>query len=149
MSEQVKGVGGIQHQRVYKTRSKELGSKLGGSRYRLVHLGSSFKNLSVCFFGKKVHSYHQEAQIIGGKKPLRTTNLGFLGSGSDKEPTCRRPKRLRFNPWVGRSPVGRHGNPLQYSCLENPRDRGDWRATVHRDTKSRTWLRWLSTHTHC
>lgn len=50
MSEQVKGVGGIQHQRVYKTRSKELGSKLGGSRYLLVHLGSSFKNLSMCVF---------------------------------------------------------------------------------------------------
>ena len=31
----------------------------------------------------------------------------------------------------GRSPGGEHGNPLQYSCLENPRDRGDWRATVH------------------
>ena len=32
----------------------------------------------------------------------------------------------------GRSPVGEHGNPLQYSCLENPMDKGVWRATVHR-----------------
>ena len=31
----------------------------------------------------------------------------------------------------GRSPGGRHGNPLQYSCLENPMDRGAWRGTVH------------------
>ena len=31
----------------------------------------------------------------------------------------------------GRSPGGRHGNPLQYSCLENPMDRGAWWATVH------------------
>ena len=32
----------------------------------------------------------------------------------------------------GRSPGGGHGNPLQYSCLENPMDRGAWWATVHR-----------------
>ena len=32
---------------------------------------------------------------------------------------------------LGRFPRGRHGNPLQYSCLENPLDRGAWRATVH------------------
>ena len=35
----------------------------------------------------------------------------------------------------GRSPGGGHGNPLQYSCLENPMDRGAWRATVHRVTE--------------
>ena len=35
-------------------------------------------------------------------------------------------------PGSGRSPGGGHGNPLQYSCLENPMDRGAWRATVHR-----------------
>jgi len=34
-------------------------------------------------------------------------------------------------PGSGRSPGGGHGNPLQYSCLENPVDRGAWRATVH------------------
>ena len=41
-------------------------------------------------------------------------------------------------PGWGRSPGGRHGNPLQYSCLENPMDRGHWQATVHRVTKSQT-----------
>ena len=35
-------------------------------------------------------------------------------------------------PESGRSPGGGHGNPLQYSCLENPMDRGDRQATVHR-----------------
>ena len=39
---------------------------------------------------------------------------------------------------LGRSPGGGHGNPLQYSCLENPMDRGAWRATVHRVAKS--WI---------
>ena len=39
-------------------------------------------------------------------------------------------------PGLGRSPGGEHGNPLQYSCLENPMDRGAWWATVHRVAKS-------------
>ena len=34
-------------------------------------------------------------------------------------------------PGLGRSPGGEHGNPLQYSCLKNPMERGAWRATVH------------------
>ena len=43
-------------------------------------------------------------------------------------------------PGLGGSPGGGHGNPLQYSCLGNPMDRGAWRATVHRAVKSRTQL---------
>ena len=41
-------------------------------------------------------------------------------------------------PWLGRSPGGGHGNPLQYSCLDNLMDRGSWWAIVHRVTKSWT-----------
>ena len=48
-------------------------------------------------------------------------------------------------PGLGRSPGGRHGNLLQYSCLENPRDRGAWWATVHSVAKSWTRLNQLST----
>ena len=51
-------------------------------------------------------------------------------------------------PESGRSPGEGHGNPLQYSCLENPMDRGAWWATVHWVAKSRTWLKQLSMHTH-
>ena len=43
-------------------------------------------------------------------------------------------------PLLGRSPGGGHSNALQYSCLENPTDRGAWRPTVHRVAKSRTRL---------
>jgi len=46
-----------------------------------------------------------------------------------------------LNPGSGRSPGEGHGNPLQYSCLENPMDRGAWRAAVHRVTKSWTPLK--------
>ena len=41
-------------------------------------------------------------------------------------------------PGPGRSPGGGHGNPLQYSCLENLMNTGDWRATVHRDAEPDT-----------
>ena len=41
-------------------------------------------------------------------------------------------------PESGRSPGGGHGNPLQYSCWENPMDRGAWQGTVHGVAKSRT-----------
>ena len=44
-------------------------------------------------------------------------------------------------PGLGRSPGDGHGNPLQYSCLENPMDREAWWATVHRVTKSWTRLK--------
>ena len=44
------------------------------------------------------------------------------------------------NPGSGRSPGGRHGDPLQYSCLENPMDRGAWQAATHRVAKSWTGL---------
>ena len=51
-------------------------------------------------------------------------------------------------PGWGRAPGGGHGGPLQHSCLENPMDRGAWRATVHRVTKSQTWLNHLAWSTH-
>ena len=43
-------------------------------------------------------------------------------------------------PVSGRSPGEGNGNPLWYSCLENPMDRGAWQATVHRVLKSQMWL---------
>ena len=75
--------------------------------------------------------------------------LGFPAGTSGKEPTCqcRRHRRLEFDLWVGKIPGGGNGNPLQYSCLENPMDREAWQATGYRVTKSQIWLKWLSTHT--
>ena len=49
-------------------------------------------------------------------------------------------------PGSWRAPGGGHGNPVQYSCLENPLDRGAWRAMVHMVAKSQTWLKQLSMH---
>ena len=55
-------------------------------------------------------------------------------------------RHLGLIPGSGRSPGGGHGNLLQYSCLENPTDRGAWRAIVHRVTKTWTGLKRLSMH---
>ena len=72
----------------------------------------------------------------------------FPGGTNGKEPTCqcRRHRDSGSVPWFGRSPGGGHSNPLQYSCLENPMDRGAWWATVHRVAKGQTQLKQLSTH---
>ena len=55
------------------------------------------------------------------------------GGISGKEPTCqcRRLRDMHSILGLGRFPGGGHGSPLQYSCLENPMDRGAWWATVH------------------
>ena len=49
---------------------------------------------------------------------------------------------------LGRSPGGRHGNTIQYSCLKNPMDRGTRQVMVHRITQSWIWLKWLTRHAH-
>ena len=50
---------------------------------------------------------------------------------------------------IRRSPGEGYGNALQYSCLENPTDKGAWQATVHRVSKSWIWLKLLSMHAQC
>ena len=70
----------------------------------------------------------------------------FSGDASGKEPTCqgRGRKDAGSIPGLGGSPRGGHGNPLQCSCLEDPMDRGAWRATVHRVTKNQARLKHLA-----
>ena len=60
---------------------------------------------------------------------------GFPGGAVVKNPPTNA-EDLGSIPGLGRSPGGGNGNPLQYSCLENPMDRGAWQATVHGVTKS-------------
>ena len=65
---------------------------------------------------------------------------------SSKESACRARVAgdVGLTPGSGRPPGGGHGNPLQYSCLENPVERGAWQVVVHRVEKSRTWLKQLA-----
>ena len=64
---------------------------------------------------------------------------GFPCGSDGRESVCKAGDTSSI-PGLGRSPGGGHGKPLQYSCLENPMDRGAWRATIHGVTKSRTQL---------
>ena len=72
--------------------------------------------------------------------------LGFPDGSDSKESACN-VGDLGSIPGLGRSPGGGHGNPLQYSCLENPMVRGPWQATAHGVAKSQTRLRATNTFT--
>ena len=62
-------------------------------------------------------------------------------------PSMQEPQETQFRSLDQKDPLEEeNGNPLQYSCLENPRDRGAWWATVHRMAKSRPRLKRLSMH---
>ena len=77
--------------------------------------------------------------------------VSFPGGATIKAPACqcRRYKRCVFNPWVRKIPWRREGNPLQYSWLENPMDRGASQAIYNPwVAQSQTRLKRLSTHSH-
>ena len=63
--------------------------------------------------------------------------LGLPGGSDGKESTCNEGD-LGSIPGLGRCPEGGHGNSLQYSCLENPMDRGAWQTTVYEVAKNWT-----------
>ena len=78
---------------------------------------------------------------------------GFPGGASGKEPPANAGdlRDAGLIPGLRRSPGEGNGNPLQYSCLENPMDRGAWQATVHgieRVGLDRSNLAHTHTHTH-
>ena len=68
--------------------------------------------------------------IITSMAPYNKLMLGFPGGSDGKDSACS-VGDLGSVPGLGRSPGEGNGNPLQYSGLENPRDRGAWWATVH------------------
>ena len=70
---------------------------------------------------------------------LYISSLDFPGGSDGKESACNAGDRSSV-PGSGRSPGEGNSNPLQYSCLENPMDRGAWWATVHGVAKSRPEL---------
>ena len=79
-------------------------------------------------------------EVISGKVKGRNTwqiMNGFPGGSEVEESACNAGD-LGSIPGSGRSPGEGNGNPLQYSCLENPMDGGAWRAAVHGVAKSRT-----------
>ena len=85
-------------------------------------------------------------QNIKQKQYYNELNPGWL-SGKRISLQCRSHRRCGFDPWVGKIPWRRTWQLLQYSCLENPMDRGAWWAIVHGVAKSQTPLSyWTRTH---
>ena len=102
----------------------------------IFHLSKSNQYLT---FGTLILPFCETLHIINGL-------LQWLSS---KESACKAGATgdAGWIPGSGRSLGGGHGNPLQYSCLENPMDRGAWWVTVHEVAKSQTHLIvWLSSH---
>ena len=94
-----------------------------------------YKRLCLCYssFGKLtlvVLFFSMSFTLREGGSPADSVVKNLLVNAGD----------LGSIPGSGRSPGGGNGNPLQYSCLGNPMDRGAWWAMVHRITKSWTWL---------
>ena len=115
----------------------------------------SFQNLFLCYYVVEFEAFSLSRihlGFLGEQNSELSEHVGtcFPGGTSDKEPACqcRRHKEADSITALGRSPGGRHGNPLQYSYLECSVDRGAWRATVHRVTTIQTQLKQLSTLTH-
>ena len=89
--------------------------------------------------------------IFNSKGPWKDCHLientyertSFPSASDGKESACNAGDSDSI-PGLGRSPGEGNGNPLQYSCLENPMHRGPWWATVHAVAKRQKWLKWLT-----
>ena len=83
---------------------------------------------------------HQEEEV----DLMLTTSARPHDEASQEAPRERvslpMPETQESLPWVGKIPWRRKGSPLQYSCLENAKDRGTWRAAVHGVVKSQIRL---------
>ena len=84
--------------------------------------------------------WHPTPALLPGESSGRKSLVGCSPWGPEESDTT---ERLHFHFSI--SCIGeRNGNPLQCSCLENPRDGGPWWAAIYRVTQSRTRLKWLS-----
>ena len=106
----------------------------------------------LCTFGCKLLCRHLFSFLLGVCPRVELlghmVTVGFPGSAGGKDPTCqsRRCKRRGFHPWVGKIPWRRARQPTPVILPGESMERRAWWATVHRVTKSWTWLMWLSMH---
>ena len=121
------------------------------------HVGSSFpdKWLNLYCVGRRSIN-HWTTRVVpdlcNNFNGDGTTIPGFPGGSAGKDSACNAGDERNENliPGSGRSPGKGNGNPLQYSCLENPMDRGVWQAPiVHGVTRSQTqMIAHICAHTH-
>ena len=110
--------------------------------YTLLFLGTQ---QSLAGTWNQSHCKMSSQSVVGQEDPWRREKLptpiflGFSGGSDGKESACNAGD-LGSVPGSGRSTGRGHGNPLQYSCLENPTNRGAWQTTVHGVAKSQIRL---------
>ena len=127
--------------------TEEPGGLQSMGSQRAWHNWATFTSLH--FHLTSLHCLFQKTMSPGGKGWSFSVFIanhaipGFPGGSDGKESTCNA-GHLDSIPGPGRSPEEGNGNPLQYSCLENPRDRGAWWAAVCGFAQSQTWLKQLS-----
>ena len=98
------------------------------------------KNIRRIYSDTRRRQWHPTPVLLPGKSHVGRSLVGCSPWGRQESDTT---ERLHFQ--FSLSCIGEgNGNPLQCSCLENPRDGGAWWAAVYGVAQSRTWLKWLS-----
>ena len=101
-----------------------------------------------CFWFFKIQKKNESILLFLFHEPCSNTEIVQIVSHISSWIQLKNPpanaRDIDSIPLSGRFPGGGHSNPLQYSCLKNPMDRGAWRAVVHRVSKRWTQLKWLS-----
>ena len=110
--------------------------------HRVGHNWSDLAAAANCNLKAKQLSHHISFRYTTQWVKIFIDNTPF----NSKESACSEGD-LHSIPGWGRSPGEGHGNPLQYSCLENPMDRGTWSVIANRVAKCRTWLKQFHVHT--
>ena len=91
--------------------------------------------------GELLGVYHRGLAVRGQRLVSKSDSKGKEETVVRVQCQCRDVRDVGSIPGWGRSPRERHGNPLQYLCLENPMDKGAWHAMVHGVAQSRTRLK--------
>ena len=109
--------------------------------HRLIYMWILFFQVKSCFIKRNKVHVHTETDKNVRRIFLHNNNKLMTHGGSEVKASACSAGDLGSIPGLGRSPGEGNGNPLQYSCLENPMDGGAWWATVHGVAKNRTRLR--------
>ena len=126
---------------LYPTLGDAVDSSLAGSSVHGIFQARTLEQVAISFSRQTCTYYLFLGRLLAGASQVTLVVNNSPANAGDL-------RDVGLIPGSGRSPGGGHDNSLQYSCLENPIERGAWQATVHRVAKSQTRLKRLSTHTH-